>query len=93
MCEAKMTVPINHDSYPSCNILPYALVLVIILKETLYSPLCVTHSLLAPVFLQAPLNTQSALVGRLTHAWPSTAINNRAAVLNQFLLAKLANRH
>ena len=39
------------------------------------------------------LNTQSALTGQLTHAWASTGNNNRAAMLNQFLHAKLPRRH
>ena len=39
------------------------------------------------------LNTQSALIGQLTYAWASTANNNRAAVLNQCLHAKLPARH
>ena len=38
---------------------------------------------LAPVSLRPLLlNTQSTLIGQLTHAWASTANNNRAAVLN-----------
>ena len=36
------------------------------------------------------LNTQSPLIGQLTHAWSSTTNNNRAAMLNQFSHAKLA---
>ena len=52
------------------------------------SPLCLKRSVLAPV---APLlNSQSVLIGQLTRAWASTTNNNRAAVLNQFLRAKLA---
>ena len=35
------------------------------------------------------LNTQSALIGQLTHAWINTANTNRAAVLNPFLPACL----
>ena len=35
-------------------------------------------------------NTQSTLIGQLTHTWASIANNNRAAVLNQFLYANLA---
>ena len=36
---------------------------------------------LSSCLFKAPLtNTQSALIGQLTHAWPSTA-NNRSAVL------------
>ena len=50
----------------------------------LYSP-CLQCSVLASVFL----NTQSLPVSQ-TPAWPSTA-NNRAAVLNRFLHAKLAS--
>ena len=34
--------------------------------------------------------TQSPLIGQLTHAWARNAYNNRAAVLNEFLCAKLA---
>ena len=45
------------------------------------------------LFKARPLNTQSTLIGPLTHARPNTANNNRAAVLNQFLRAKLAARH
>ena len=33
------------------------------------------------------------LISQLTHAWASIANNNRAAVLNQFLLVKQAARH
>ena len=40
----------------------------------------------------AHLNTQSALIGQLTQAWASTSNNNRGAVLNQFLCAKLPAR-
>ena len=46
-------------------------------------------SVLAPVSLR----TQSALIGQLAHAWPSTPINNRVAVLNQFVHGKLAAMH
>ena len=43
---------------------------------------------------KAPLmNTQSALIGRLTHARPCSSKNNREAVLNHFLHFKLAARH
>ena len=37
----------------------------------------------ACLFKPLLLNTRSALIGPLTHAWASTANNNRAAVLNQ----------
>ena len=37
------------------------------------------------------LNTQSALIGRLMHAWANNANNNRAAVLNYFLQYQVAN--
>ena len=37
-------------------------------------------------------NTQSPLIGPFTHAWPSTAYNKTAAMLNQFLHALLATR-
>ena len=43
--------------------------------------------------IHTPINTQSSLIGQLTHAWPSPSNNNSAAVLNQPLLAKLAARH
>ena len=35
-------------------------------------------------------NTKSALIGQLTHAWPSTANSNRATVQNESLRANLA---
>ena len=42
-------------------------------------------------FLKARLlNTQSTLIGQLTHAWLSVVKHNKAAVLNQFLCAKIA---
>ena len=45
--------------------------------------LCLKRSVLAPVSLRPSLpNTQSALIGQLTHAWPSTANNNWIALLN-----------
>ena len=47
------------------------------------------HSILAPPTSWTPI----LLIGQLTHAWPSTANNNRAAVLNKFLCAKLAARY
>ena len=54
------------------------------------SPLCLKRSVLAPVSLRPPIpNTQSPLIGQLTHAWPSTVDNKIAAVLNQSLGAKL----
>ena len=41
---------------------------------------------LAPVSLRSPLlNSQSALIGQLTHVWAGTANINRAALLNQLL--------
>ena len=39
------------------------------------------------------LNTQSALIGQLTHTWTSTINNKGAAVPDQFLHAKLATSH
>ena len=55
---------------------------------------CLKHSVLPPVSLRPSLlNVQSALIGQLTHAWSSTANNNWAALLNQFLGAKLVIRH
>ena len=39
------------------------------------------------------LNTQSPLIGQLTHAWPSSTYKNREGVLNHFRHAKLAPRH
>ena len=49
-------------------------------------------NVLAPVSLRTTLpDTQSHLIGQLTHAWPSTTNNNRAAVLNQFRHAKLSH--
>ena len=52
-------------------------------------PLSMRCSVLAPVSLRPLLlNTQSPLIGQLTHAWTSTANNNRAAVPNRFLHAK-----
>ena len=57
-------------------------------------PFRLKHSVLATVSLRLLLlNNQSALIGQLQHAWASTADNNRAAVLNQFLHAKLAAGH
>ena len=57
------------------------------------SPLCLKQSVLAPVPLRAPLlNSQSALIGQLTHAQASTTNKNRT-VLIQFLCAKVATRH
>ena len=51
----------------------------------------VSPSVLAPVSLKPlPLDTQSTLIGQLTHAWCSGALNNRAAVQNQVSCAKLA---
>ena len=48
----------------------------------------------APVSLRPRLqNTQSPLIGWLTHAWTNTANINRAAVLNQVLRAKLTSRY
>ena len=38
------------------------------------------------------MDSQSALIGHLTHAWPSATLN-RAAVLNQVLCAKLTTRN
>ena len=57
----------------------------------LYSPsLCFSSCLSqAPPHLK---DNQSLLIGQLTHAWASSASNNRAAVLNQFLRDKAA-RH
>ena len=53
------------------------------------SPLCFSACL-----FQATLpNTQSALIGHITHAWTSTANNNGVAVRNQFLRAILATLH
>ena len=52
---------------------------------------CFSSSLVKPRPL---LNTQFALIGQLTHAWPSTGNNNnRAAVPNLLLNVKLATRH
>ena len=44
----------------------------------------------APISVKPLMNTQSALIGQLTHAWTSTANNKRAAELNQLLHAKQA---
>ena len=53
-----------------------------------------SSSVLAPVSLRPRLlNTKPALIGQLTHTWASTANNNRAAVLHQFLRVKVAKRH
>ena len=38
-----------------------------------------------------PKSPFSPLIGQLKHAWPSTANNNRAAVMDRFLQAKLAS--
>ena len=52
------------------------------------------RSLFTPVSINTPLlNTQSALIGQLTHTIASTANNSRAAVLNRFLHGKLTLRH
>ena len=54
-------------------------------------PLHLKCSALAPVSLKPLLlSAKSAVIGQLTHAWASTPNNNRAAVLNQLLCAKLA---
>ena len=64
------------------------------LKKTHQFPQTVHCSALAPVSLRPSLlNTQSALIGRLTHAWDSSANNSRAAVLKKLLLANLAANH
>ena len=41
-------------------------------------------SMCQSLVLQPLPNTQSALIGQLTHTWASTANNNKAALLNQF---------
>ena len=41
-----------------------------------------THCFNSCLFQASLLNTQSAPIGHLTHAWASTANSNRAAVLN-----------
>ena len=57
-------------------------------------PLCLIWYVLATVSLRPLLlNTRSALIGLLTHAWAGIADNNRAAAANQFLRAKLTARH
>lgn len=57
-------------------------------KYTLSETLCFCFCL-----FKTEANTQTPLIGWLTHAWPSNSNNNRAAVLNQFSRAKLAVRH
>ena len=52
------------------------------LSETLCFSSC--HFKARPV-----LNTRSALIGQLYHAWARNTSNNKAAVLNQFLRANL----
>lgn len=48
----------------------------------------------SPVSLrEARPDNQPALIGQLKHAWPTTAINNTAAVLNQFSSARVAAMH
>ena len=60
-------------------------------SAALCCPLCLKHSVLDPVSLKPP-PPPAALIGQLTHAWAGNAYN-RAAVLNQFLSAKLAVMH
>ena len=57
-------------------------------------PVLLKHSVCSSCpFTVTPLqNTQSPLIGQLTHAWPSIA-NNRIAVLHQSLCARLATMH
>ena len=44
-------------------------------------------------FLSETHNTQSSVIGQLTHAWPRATDNNRVAVLNQFLSCRTAAKH
>ena len=57
-------------------------------KYTLSETLCLSLCL-----FKTEANTQTPLIGWLTHAWHSSSNKNRAAVLNQFLHAKLAVRY
>ena len=65
----------------------------LILKKHISFALSLKYCCCSSRLLEPPINTQSALIDQLTLAWPSTANNNRAAVLNQFLCDKLAVRH
>ena len=57
-------------------------------------PLCLKNSVLAAVSLKPLplLNTQSPLIGQLTHTWPRTTNNNSSAEPNQDLHAKIDAR-
>ena len=69
-------------------------------QDALFVLLCVNlmfsihPSIVTPVSWSCLLlNAWSLLIGQLTHAWPSTANNKRAAIPQQILSAKLAVRH
>lgn len=70
-------------------------------RDTYYSvhccssvfPVCLKSCISSCLFKAPLLNTQSALMGRLTHTWASTSNNKRAALLNSFLHAISATRH
>ena len=73
-------------------------------KKHIRAPFCPTASSWCPPSmplnqLESPTDEKEtkllkvSLIGQRTHAWASSASNNRAAVLNQLFHAKLAARH